>query len=126
MKDTSIVLNHVKIGLNVRLGIQNKEQKKLELNMILLYRRKVLDRDNWHCKNCGIETPKAKSGTFDDDAPEMDHIVPFVLGGAHVWDNVQCLCRKCNLDKHGKHPLQWISQSMKDIAHDRNRRHHRS
>jgi hypothetical protein len=34
-----------------------------------------------------------------DTAPELDHIIPLASGGAHVWDNVQCTCRKCNGEK---------------------------
>ncbi len=30
---------------------------------------------------------------------EMDHIKPIVLGGAHLPDNIQALCRLCNTRK---------------------------
>jgi len=56
----------------------------------------VFDRDNWHCKTCGVRTPKNKRGSFDDDAPELDHITPLSKGGVHTRANTQCLCRKCN------------------------------
>lgn len=62
----------------------------------------IFNRDNWHCKLCGIQTPRGKRGSFGDDAPELDHIVPLSKGGAHTRENTQCLCRKCNQIKSDK------------------------
>jgi hypothetical protein len=59
----------------------------------------VLARDNWTCQLCGVPTPKAKRGTYADDAPELDHMVPLSRGGEHSTANTQCLCRKCNAEK---------------------------
>lgn len=63
---------------------------------------KVMQRDRWQCQLCGIKTLKNKRGTCDDRAPELDHIVPLALGGSHMWHNVQCACRKCNIEKGAK------------------------
>ncbi len=57
---------------------------------------KVFDRDKWRCQLCGVKTPKSKRGTYDDDAPELDHIIPLAKGGEHSYRNTQCSCRKCN------------------------------
>jgi hypothetical protein len=59
----------------------------------------IFERDNWHCKICGVITLKRLRGTCDNRAPELDHIVPLSLGGPHSKSNVQCLCRKCNQSK---------------------------
>jgi len=59
----------------------------------------VLDRDKWKCRGCGIKTPQILRGTWEDNAPEVDHIIPLALGGSHVANNLQCLCRKCNQEK---------------------------
>lgn len=64
----------------------------------------VFKRDGWMCQLCKCKTPRSKRGTYDDDAPELDHIVPLGKGGAHTWANVQCSCRKCNGAK-GDRPL---------------------
>lgn len=56
----------------------------------------VLERDGWRCQLCGVKTPKRLRGTYDNRAPEVDHILPLSLGGAHTYDNVQCACRSCN------------------------------
>lgn len=61
----------------------------------------VFDRDRWTCRLCGCKTPKHLRGSYDDRAPEIDHIVPLTHPNSpgHVWSNVQCACRKCNGSK---------------------------
>jgi 5-methylcytosine-specific restriction endonuclease McrA len=59
----------------------------------------VFERDEWHCRMCGIPTPRDKRGSHDDNAPELDHIMPISKGGAHSYANTQCSCRQCNLRK---------------------------
>lgn len=61
----------------------------------------VLERDKWTCQLCGVKTPKRLRGTYDDRAPEVDHIIPIAQGGEHSYRNTQCACRKCNLMKSG-------------------------
>jgi 5-methylcytosine-specific restriction endonuclease McrA len=63
----------------------------------------VLARDGWRCHMCGISTPKRLRGSYDDRAPELDHIVPLALGGLHTRQNTACACRKCNGDKGAQH-----------------------
>lgn len=62
----------------------------------------VFDRDGWHCQICNISTPRLKRGTYDDNAPELDHIIPLSKGGDHTYENTQCLCRQCNRVKSDK------------------------
>jgi len=61
--------------------------------------RARLEADEWKCQHCGIETPEILRGTLEQNAPELDHILPLSLGGAHSWFNTQCLCRACNTKK---------------------------
>lgn len=56
----------------------------------------VFERDGWQCSICGVETPKSKRGTYEPDAPELDHIKPLSKGGEHSYANTQCACRRCN------------------------------
>ena len=56
----------------------------------------VFDRDGWHCQICGVATPRDKRGTYEPDAPELDHIIPLAAGGSHTYANTQCACRRCN------------------------------
>ena len=60
---------------------------------------KVFERDGWRCYLCGCETPKGKRGTYDDDAPELEHIIPVSRGGEHSYANTACSCRSCNAAK---------------------------
>lgn len=63
---------------------------------------KIFARDKWHCQLCGCHAPAKKRGTFEPDAPELDHIISLAEGGEHVSSNVQCACRSCNISKGAK------------------------
>lgn len=64
----------------------------------------VLARDGWRCHICGARTPAKLRGSYDDRAPELDHIVPLASGGEHSRMNTACACRKCNITK-GSRPM---------------------
>ena len=72
--------------------------------------RSIFERDGWRCQACGCDTPASLRGTQDDNAPELDHIVPVCVGGSHTADNLQCLCRVCNILKG--------SMSMPEFLHE--------
>ena len=40
----------------------------------------------------------------------LDHIMPLVLGGTNEDSNVQLLHSRCNLQKHAKHPIDFMQQ----------------
>lgn len=40
----------------------------------------------------------------------LDHIMPLALGGKNTDDNVQLLRRVCNLNKHAKHPVDFMQE----------------
>jgi 5-methylcytosine-specific restriction endonuclease McrA len=62
----------------------------------------VFNRDDWTCVACGRDTPKSARGTYEDNAPELDHVVPLSKGGHHMLYNAQTLCRSCNILKSNK------------------------
>jgi 5-methylcytosine-specific restriction endonuclease McrA len=56
----------------------------------------VLARDNWTCCSCG------RSSKEEGMTLEVDHIVPRSRGGSDNIDNLQTLCKKCNIGKSNK------------------------
>lgn len=60
---------------------------------------RVFERDGWQCYLCGCRTPKELRGSYEPNAPELEHVVPLSRGGAHLYSNVRCACRGCNLIK---------------------------
>lgn len=40
----------------------------------------------------------------------LDHIMPLALGGTNTDDNIQLLCKKCNLQKNAKHPIDFMQK----------------
>lgn len=51
-------------------------------------RKAVLERDAYRCQQCG-----------DHHDLHVDHIFPESRGGEATLDNLQCLCRPCNIRK---------------------------
>lgn len=59
----------------------------------------IFERDRWRCRICGVPTPRELRGSYEDRAPELDHVISLAEGGPHVASNLQCACRACNLRK---------------------------
>ena len=57
-------------------------------------RATVLARDNYICRACGFGGSAAYAPFLD-----CDHIVAESLGGARTVENLQCLCKACNVAK---------------------------
>jgi 5-methylcytosine-specific restriction endonuclease McrA len=51
------------------------------------------------CHVCKAELDWNKRGSYDLDAPEIDHIHPISKGGAHIRENLALICRHCNIKK---------------------------
>lgn len=43
--------------------------------------------------------PYCSNAWCDEDATEVDHIVPLVQGGTHQWSNLQAFCKSCHSSK---------------------------
>ena len=71
--------------------------------------RKILERDGWRCYLCGCDTPKELRGTYEDNAPELDHVIPLSKCGPHLPDNVRCSCRACNINKADKVRMEQLA-----------------
>jgi hypothetical protein len=61
----------------------------------------IFKRDKWRCQLCGRKVTK-KVSPNDDRYPNLDHVIPACDLGPHRPDNLQCLCRACNLAKSDK------------------------
>lgn len=82
----------------VRVEI-NKQKKTIfchrtsrDINLRLRF--KVLQRDHFKCCICGASPSKDPSVVL-----HIDHKKPWSKGGETVLDNLQTLCKKCNLGK---------------------------
>jgi 5-methylcytosine-specific restriction endonuclease McrA len=63
----------------------------------------ILDRDNWECRRCGVSVHDESTGNWNThDKAHIDHIIPLSKGGPSTLDNLQTLCRTCNLSKSAK------------------------
>jgi len=49
-------------------------------------------------------------GEILGDDYHLDHIMPLALGGKHEDSNIQLLHARCNLQKHSKHPVDFMQQ----------------
>lgn len=72
----------------------NEVKHKTKRDIYLRMRWLVMERDNHRCCMCGrspANTPGVKL--------EIDHIIPWSKGGETTFNNLQVLCRECNLGK---------------------------
>jgi len=65
----------------------------------------VFERDRWQCQICRCKTPRRLKGKVHDRAPTIDHRVALTNGGGHIYENVQCACRRCNVLKRDGPPV---------------------
>ena len=91
-----------------RYAVNNKKRKAWmrDLRNSGRYDRSI-SLDSVYDKFGGVCNKCHKATTFDtdyngDDYPTIDHVIPLSRGGVHEWDNVQLLCRKCNVLKKAK------------------------
>lgn len=63
---------------------------------------RLMVQQRGRCACCRVDLKRAK--------PNLDHIMPLALGGAHDDDNIQLLCETCNRQKKSKHPTQFMRE----------------
>ena len=85
-----IVLNNFITYVNSNNLNIEIETKKTPRKVKLSLRTKILNDDNFMCRKCGCA---------DVDDLHIDHIRPWSKGGETVIDNLQTLCKQCNLHK---------------------------
>lgn len=84
-----------------RIHEQNRRARKLEAGGYLSkdLAAKLLKLQGGKCPCC------AQSLGIDY---QLDHKMPLALGGSNTDDNMQLLHRRCNLQKHAKHPIDFM------------------
>jgi 5-methylcytosine-specific restriction endonuclease McrA len=85
------------------------KRRSLKANVIFKphERKQILERDKWQCQLCGIKVHDRSSGDWNTpDKAHIDHIIPISKGGNSEPNNLQTLCRTCNLSKSDKVELQ--------------------
>lgn len=66
-------------------------------------RSEILKRDKYTCRFCGIKVHDRSSGNWNTpNKAHLDHIVSLDNGGDTTPENIQTLCRSCNLSKGSK------------------------
>ncbi len=85
-------------GEDINVPESNSEvvvsERKTGRDPSLRLRFKVLQRDNFTCRQCGASPAKDPNIVL-----HIDHITPWSKGGDTVFENLQTLCLQCNIGK---------------------------
>jgi len=84
-------------------SVEQRPQKRGQRDINWRLRFIVMRRDNFRCTACG-----QTQGDDPSTKLEVDHIRAWSKGGATVLENLQTLCRKCNI---GKSNLDFLNSS---------------
>lgn len=87
----------VQPGASTEIAVIEMERRPKEedsRNIRLGLRFRVLQRDSFRCCSCG-RSPAISPGV----ELHIDHVIPFSRGGKTALDNLQTLCKECNLGK---------------------------
>ncbi len=84
---------------------------KLPKREVSFSRKNIFERDKYTCQYCG-KMPKNKKTALkwmEENALNLDHVVPRSRGGKTTWANIVSACYKCNTKKGNKllHELGW-------------------
>ena len=101
-------------GHPLKLSINAENATKQRLRYQAQKHRKSLgEAQDWKCKYCECDI----SGK---GASHLDHIVPVAKGGTSSRDNLQLLCRRCNIRKSAHQPDEQLHAYMdRKVIQDR-------
>ena len=96
LMDSKVVDEHKLKSSKEKITTENDLNKRRKTNRQpnLRLRFLVLSRDNFKCCACGASPAKDPSVEL-----HIDHIKPWIKGGETIIENLQTLCKNCNLGK---------------------------
>jgi 5-methylcytosine-specific restriction endonuclease McrA len=74
---------------------------KLNSRKYRVHKQRVFARDGRICRYCGT----------DEEPLHIDHIISRKRGGTHDLENLQVLCKSCNLRKSSKEEGVFLAQT---------------
>lgn len=102
-KEITILAKQYQQSKGGKIVIQEGQHRRRALKMGADYeifdRIEIFERDQYICQRCGRKTRPDYRNVNHPLSPNLDHIMPLSLGGAHTRVNTQCLCRQCNATK---------------------------
>lgn len=110
--DYAIKFDLMELAKQVKQLAQSKRKPLFEL------RRQLYIEQHGKCANpkCAIDLEESvieQGGTF-----ELDHIVPFSLGGGNEKSNMRLLCRECNRKKRAQFNNEELLQYYEDVLNN--------
>jgi 5-methylcytosine-specific restriction endonuclease McrA len=89
-----------------RIADYNNERQRLAKGRLSRGLRSLLmSEQGGKCPYC--------SGNLITLGATFDHYTPLKLGGKHVNDNIQLVCKSCNSRKHGKDPARFLLETFR-------------
>lgn len=80
-------------ALTTKKDFSKRERSKMTASL----KKRILERDNYTCQQCGNSIYKEPNLLL-----EIDHIIPVSKGGTSEPQNLQTLCWRCNRSKSDK------------------------
>ena len=94
-------VDECEINLVKPLKYQNIKRKKRTRKRTLfqeVLKKEIFMREDYTCRECGARKRDEKANG-EKVCFEVDHIIPVAKGGSDTLDNLQTLCKDCNLNK---------------------------
>lgn len=95
LKEKGVIFEPTRDRLQLADNVPDFENKKVRKSLTKSIRHEVFKRDNYRCVECGA--------TNKDTVLHIDHIIPFSKGGSDELDNLQTLCKSCNISKSDRY-----------------------
>ena len=87
---------------NDRISSKKENPKTKSKNFKLTEKHEILKKTNYHCHVCGQE--------LNEQNFQIDHIIPYSIGGENEIDNYLAACKVCNNYRWNYLPeeIKWI------------------